>query len=312
MIVKLFLILTGTVNLLAAEEASGNLPARPIAPNDLLSMTVYGSPDLTRTVRVGSDGTVRLPMLQQRLQATGLLPQQLEERLAAALDAGGILVNPSVTVAIAEYATRPISVAGAVRHPLTFQIFDKTTLLEALTRAEGVSTEAGGEILVTRPPRQPGGPPLIERVSLKGLIEQADPALNLVLDGGEEVRVPQLGRVFVVGNVKHPGAFPLEGSTGLSVLKALALAEGLTPFSGKNAYLYRRPDAANLSQPAPETVVPLRKILDRHAADMRLEANDILYIPDNRRGHTTAAIVERAVAFAAGTASGALVLSVNR
>ena len=92
-------------------------------------------------------------------------------------------MDPSVTVAIAEYSTRPISVAGAVRHPLTYQVFEKTTLLEALTRAEGVSPEAGGEILVTRPPRNSQETPMIERVSLKGLIEQGDPALNLAVGG---------------------------------------------------------------------------------------------------------------------------------
>jgi hypothetical protein len=59
------------------------------------------------------------------------------------------------------------------------------------------------------------------------------------------------------------------------------------------------------------STIPLRKILDRHAPDVQLEANDILYIPDNRRGHTTASIVERAISFAAGTASGALVLGLN-
>lgn len=312
----LLLIFWCAIYLQAAQEAPGNLPARPISPNDLLSVTVYGSPELTRSVRVGTDGMIRLPMLAHKMPAAGMLPQELEERLASALNADGILVDPSVTVAIAEYSTRPISVAGAVRHPLTYQVFERTTLLEALTRAEGVSPEAGGEILITRPPKNPLEAPLIERVSLKGLIEQGDPALNLVLEGGEEVRVPQLGRVFVVGNVRHPGAFRLEDSTGLSVLKALALAEGLTPFSTKEAYIVRRADAAsghvNSGQTTVETTIALRKILDRHAPDVQLEAGDILYIPDNRRGHTTASIVERAISFAAGTASGALVLGVNR
>lgn len=304
---KLYLVFLAVICLSAAQEAPGNLPARPISPNDLLSITVYGSPELTRSVRVGADGLIRLPMLARKIEAVGMLPQELEVRLASALSSDGILVDPSVTVAIAEYSSRPISVAGAVRHPLTYQVVEKTTLLEALTRAEGVTPEAGGEILVTRPPSNPAEAPVIQRIPLKGLIEQGDPALNLVLEGGEEVRVPQLGHVYVVGNVKHPGAFRLEDSTGLSVLKALALAEGLTPFSTRDAYIYRRTDGASK-----ETVIPLHKILDRHAPDVQLEANDILYIPDNRRGHTTAAVIERAVSFAAGTASGALVLGVNR
>ncbi len=172
-------------------------------------------------------------MLPRKVRAAGSLPQELEEIIAAELSKSAILVEPAVTVSISEYASRPISVAGAVRRPLTFQVSEKTTLLEALTRAEGVSPEAGGDILVTRAVGADGKPPVIERVSMKGLIENGDPALNLVLEGGEEVRVQQLGRVFVVGNVKRPGAFRMEDATGLSVLKALALAEGSRPFRPK-------------------------------------------------------------------------------
>jgi polysaccharide biosynthesis/export protein len=294
----------------AAQEAPGNLPSRIIAPNDLISITVFGSPELTRSVRVHTDGLIRLPMLSQKIQAAGIEPAQLEDRIATALTDEKVLIEPSVTVAIAEYASRPISVAGAVRLPLTFQITQKTTLLEALTRAEGVSPDAGGEILVTRPPKQPGEPPLVERVSLKGLVESGDESLNLILEGGEEVRVPQLGRVFVVGNVKRPGAFRLEDSSGLSVLKALALAEGLTPFSTRDAYIYRRGDGAP-GAPPQETAIPLRKILDRKEKDIRLEANDILYVPDNRAGHTTSSVIDRIVSFGATTASGALIYGVS-
>jgi len=61
-----------------------------------------------------------------------------------------------VTITIVEYHSRPISVAGAVRRPVTFQAWGKTTLLEALTRAEGLSADAGAEILISRPARNPG------------------------------------------------------------------------------------------------------------------------------------------------------------
>src|SRR6202030_3937288 len=101
----------------------------------------------------------------------------------------------------------------------------------------------------------------------------ADPAWNVILEGGEEVRVPQVGRVFVVGNVKKPGAFRMEDGFGMTVLKALAMAEGLSPYATKEAYIYRRGDAA-----AQEMPVDLRRILDRKAPDVSLTANDIFYI----------------------------------
>ena len=288
----------------APSEVGANLPALPVGPNDLLAVTVYGAPELTRTVRVSAEGTIRLPMLHEKIAARGLMPGELETRIAAALSADEILVDPVVTVSIAEYYSRPISVAGAVRLPLTFQAAGRTTLLEALTRAQGLTEEAGSEILVTRPAPE-GGAPLLTRIPVKGLIETADAQWNIALEGGEQVRVPAAGRVFVVGNVKHPGAFRLEEGSGTTVLKALALAEGLTSFAAKQAYIYRRGDGAS------EVAVELRKILDRKSPDVAVGANDILYIPDNRGGRNAAGALERALGFATATASGALILGVS-
>jgi len=288
-------------------ELGANLPARPLAAGDLLAISVYGAPELSRSVRVSGDGFIRLPMLTRQIEARGAVPAELEQRVGAALTEERILVEPSVVVTIAEYAARPIRVAGAVRHPLTFEATAPVTLLEALTRAEGLSAEAGADILVTRAGSGLDTTPVTRRIAVKDLIESAEPAANLMLDGGEDVRVPEAGRVFVVGNVKRPGAFPVGESGGASVLKALALAEGLAPFSTKQAFIYRPADGGRRA-----IAVELRKILERKAPDVELTAGDIFYIPDNRSGRVTASVIEKMVSFAAGTASGALILGVNR
>ena len=290
----------------AVAELGANLPARPVAPGDLLAISVYGAPEMSRSVRVSEDGFIRLPMVKRKIEARGAVPSELELRVGSAITEEKILIEPAVVVTIAEYAARPIRVAGAVRHPLTFEATGPVTLLEALTRAEGLSPEAGAEILVTRASGlNTAG--LTKRVVVKDLIETADPAANLILDGGEDVRVPEAGRVFVVGNVKKPGAFPIGDSGGTSVLKALALAEGLAPFSTKQAYIYRPADGGKR-----EIVVELRKIMERKLPDVDLIAGDVFYIPDNRSGRVTASVIEKVVSFAAGTASGAVILGVNR
>ena len=74
---------------------------------------------------------------------------------------------------------------GAVRKPVTFQASGPLKLLDALTRAEGLSPEAGPDILVTR---RRDGHELVERIAVRRLIDSADPALNLTLEGGEEIR----------------------------------------------------------------------------------------------------------------------------
>ena len=283
-----------------------NLPAQKIGANDLIAISVYDAPEFTRTLRVGADGDIRLPMLKQLVRAEGLLPAQLETAVAAALQAEQILVDPYVTVSVVEYDSRPISVAGAVKSPITFQAMGNVTLLEAITRAGGLAPDAGGEILVTHTQPGPDGAPLslTRRIPVKALIDAADPEVNLALQGGEQIRVPEVGKVFVVGNVHKPGAFPLQDNDETTVLKALALSEGLTPYAQKTAYIVRRDDRTGHKNEIP---IELAKIMKRESPDVTLLANDILYIPDNSSRRATMNVLEKVASFGAATASGVLI-----
>src|SRR5581483_6779957 len=188
------------------------------------------------------------------------------------------------------------------KKPATFQAEAPVTLLHALARAEGLSAEAGQEILISRPARDaaPGTPPLVQRVSVKALIDGADAAANVMLTGGEEVRVPEAGRIYVVGNVKKPGAFLVQDNAQSTVLKALAMAEGLLPYAGKQAYIDRTEGGPGGKNEIP---VELRKILDRKAGDVALMANDILYITDNKGRRLSLTALEKITLFGAGITS---------
>jgi len=288
-----------------APEAGPNLPSQKIGLNDLVAISVYDAPELSRTYRVGADGFIRLPMLRQPVKAEGLMPAELETAVADALRNGQILVDPFVTVTVAEYDSRPISVAGAVRQPLTFQAAGPVTLLEAITRAGGLTPEAGAEILVSRPePRQDAGTPtLLQRIVVRDLISGTDPKLNIPLSGGEEIRIPEAGHVFVIGNVKRPGAYPIQDGRESSVLKMLAVAEGLEPFAMQQAYIYRREGNSSKN----EIPVPLKQIMERKAPDVALQANDILYIPDNRGRRLSVSVLEKIALFASTAGATALI-----
>ncbi len=282
---------------LLAQERPQNLPVQQIGANDLLGISVYDAPELTRTVRVDGDGVLTLPLLKRRVQAAGLYPRDLEAAIARALKEEQILIDPEVKVTIAEYFSRPISIAGAVRKPLTFQAIGPVRLLEALARAEGLTDFAGTEILVTR------ADAAAERIPVSGLISDADPKYNLTLSGGEEIRVPEAAKVYIVGNVKKPGAFAIRDNTAPTVLKMLALAEGLAPFPTKQAFIYRRGAGAGEKTEIP---VELEKIMKRKAADVALQPNDILYIPDNSGRRLGIAALDRIIMF--GSTAGATAL----
>lgn len=293
---------------LMEEAGRENLPSQKLGIDDLIAVSVYDAPELTRTVRVETDGAIHLPMLKQGVQAAGLFARDVETSLVDALKTEQILVDPVVKVTVAEYHSRPISVMGAVRKPLTFQAVGMVTLLDALARAEGLSPDAGTEVLVSRPQASPDSrgevtATLVERIPLTRLLKDADPAINYQLHGGEEIRVPEAGKIFVVGNVKKPGAFPVRDAGDNSILKLVALSEGVLPYAAKQAYIYRR-DADGGKR---EIAVEFEKIMERKAPDMALQVDDVLYIPDNKSRRTTMNVIDRITSFGASTASGILI-----
>ena len=287
----------------SVEPGTNNLPAQRIGADDLIGLSVYDSPEFTRTIRVGPDGTLRLPMLKQRVKADGLMPSELERAIGQALVSEQLLVDPFVTVTVVEYHSRPISVVGAVKKPVTFQAIGAVTLIDAITRAEGLSDEAAGEILVSRNDEE-GKRGLAQRIPYRQLIDAADPSLNLRLTGGEEIRVPTVSKIFVIGNVKRPGAFSITDNGAMTVLKAVALCEGLSPYASKVAYIQRTEESGGGKA---EVLVELKKIMERKAPDVELQPKDILYIPDNTGRRMTAGVLEKLAGFGTSTASGMLI-----
>jgi polysaccharide biosynthesis/export protein len=279
-----------------------NLPMQRVGQEDLLGLSVYGAPEFTRTIRVAADGTMRLPMLKQKIRVEGLFPSDVEVLVADALKREQIFVDPFVSVTVMEYHSRPISIMGAVTKPIIFQAVGNVSLLDALARAEGLNKEAGAEVIITRP-NGAGNTPSVQRIPLRGLIDGTDPELNVKLTGGEEIRVPEVGKVVIWGNVRKPGVFPVQDSGHTSVMTTIAQAEGLSPYSSKVAYIYR-PDNQGVKHEIP---VDLDKILHRKAADITLQARDILYIPDNTGKRVTAQTLDRLAGFASATASGVLI-----
>jgi polysaccharide export outer membrane protein len=286
-----------------------NLPSQPVGPDDLLAISVYDSPELTRTVRIGSDGQIRLPMLTEKIAVAGKLPNQIETAIAVELQKEGILVDPIVSVAVAEYKSRPVSVIGAVRNPTTFQALPGTTLLDAITKAQGLTDDAGAGIIVTRHVSDADGKTtdVTQRIPAKALLENTDPLYNIPLYGGENIRVPEAGKIFIVGDVKKPGAISVHDAVGqTTVLTAIAMSEGLDQYAQKTAYIFRREGSPN-QQGIP---VELSKIMNRKLPDMPLQPNDILYIPDNKTKRMTLGTLEKAFSF--GTAATTAVIYSTR
>jgi polysaccharide biosynthesis/export protein len=291
---------------LASEDRSpffNNLSLEPVGAGDLLYVSVANWTEVTRSYRIGPDGTITLPALKHSIPVSGLSAPEIEKKIATTLTVDKILVNPIVTVNVVEYRSRTVEVVGAVRHPLTFQALGQVRLLDAIARAEGVSPEAGTEVLLYRT-KEKGGSGDVQHISLKRLIDGSDPSLNQLLQGGDQIRVPQAGKLYVFGNVKSPGAYSITEAEGMTVLKALALCQGMLPYSHNTAIIFRpKKDSAQRD----EVVVSLKDIVKHHSPDVALNANDILYVPDNSGKKITAEVLARVGTFGSSTASGLLI-----
>jgi polysaccharide export outer membrane protein len=214
-----------------------------IGPSDILSVTVYGHPDLTQTLFVQPDGTFTFPLVG-RVKGSDMTPAELEKKLVILLSKGFIR-NPQVTVVVQEYRSKTVYVVGEVARPGPYPLSGRTTLVEVLAKA-GPTTTAGAEVVVVRPQKgvavagpvlptevaegeeAPPDKPRAEVIRIAvGDIQAGELEKNLLLQPNDTVFVPQAPKVFVSGEVKSPGAygwFP-----GMTTRQLISVAGGLTP-----------------------------------------------------------------------------------
>jgi protein involved in polysaccharide export with SLBB domain len=128
-----------------------NVPHDYILGNgDLLEISVFDVPELTRSIRVSQTGMISIPLVPVRLRVAGLTELQAEQKIGEVLEANGLVSHPEVAVIVREHKSKPITIVGAVGHPMVYEADRQVTLLEALAEAGGVAADAGDTILVTR------------------------------------------------------------------------------------------------------------------------------------------------------------------
>jgi polysaccharide biosynthesis/export protein len=119
-----------------------------IGDGDLLSISVFDVPELTRDVRVSQTGTISIPLVPVRLEVSGLTEVQAEQKIAEVLESNGLVSHPEVGVVVKEHKSQPITIVGAVSHPMVYETDHPVTLLEVIAQAGGVSNDAGDTVII--------------------------------------------------------------------------------------------------------------------------------------------------------------------
>ncbi len=294
MILGSMLIPGHTFSQSASPEAESNTQSKftgttqnyKIGPGDVIDIVVTKNDTLSRTgVRVSSQGTIQLAMLDNDLPAACLTESQLAERVKEAYKK--YLVAPSVNVSVREFNSNPVAVIGAVNSPGRFQMQRPIRVAELLTFVNGPSANAGRTIDIIRDPSRPycEGPNLVN----PGPASEELLSLNLAdaFKGGEQtnpfvkagdiIRVAEADKVnaYIQGNIRSSLAISL--AEPVTLTQAIAMAGGPTAGARLDKISIRRQISGSINRD--ELMVNLKDINQGKRDDVLLQPNDIIDVP---------------------------------
>lgn len=251
---------------------------------DAIEVQVFGQPQLSQRVRVNSNGTVNLFRLPQPLLAVCKTERELANDIADAYRKD-YLRNPEVNVTTVEQLSQSFAVLGEVESPKNYFISKRPRLLELLAHAGGPTKDAGSTILVARKGSSSNCKPLataeiedeitVLSFKLRDVLENKS---DLLMSPGDIVSVMKSDVVFVYGNVIKQG--PVTMAEPITLLQAIASAEGLKPASAKDNVRIFRQKAGSLDRE--EFVYNLNDISKQKVRDPFLEPNDIIAVSEDK------------------------------
>jgi len=262
-----------------------------IGAGDLLKIGVIGAADYDQEVRVASNGDAALALIGN-VHLAGLSVDQASQLIRKRLLEGKYFSDPQVSVFEKEYATQGVAVLGEVQKPGVYPLIGPHRLFDVLSQAGGTTPKAGELVTVT----SQNQPHSLQTVKMSANPDKNNES-NIEMHPGDTVVVSKAGVVYVVGDVRKPSGFVME-SRGMTVLQALAMAEGPTPTAAlKNAKIIRATSAGPTEIP-----LELKKILAAKAPDLRLQAEDIIFGPSSTAKNVAGRTVQSIVNVATGVA----------
>lgn len=266
-----------------------------VGPGDVLHVEVWNEPDLSGDLRVDDSGAIH-PALVGTLPAADRTCKEIAAQLAKILGRE-YLREARVVVTLRSSARRRAAVLGAVVHPGTQQLHPGMHLLDLLLAAGGPSPDADSRATLLRfgepGPGEPAealgsrAPRKRLRIDLGALLSKGDPAQNPAVEPGDVLVVARraedaepgglVGSVRVVGEVKHPGRYPL--SKAPTALDAVLAAGGFTDFAAGNRARLVRHDAGKREVKS----LPLDDIVKGRpgAHNVTLHDGDLLVVPES-------------------------------
>jgi polysaccharide export outer membrane protein len=296
------------------QQAAGPAENYALGVNDQVTIQALDADEISgKTYTVSPTGYLTLPMIG-RLRVVGLTVEQVEAELIQALKV--YIRQPEVAVTVTEFHSQPVSVIGAVNTPGVLQLQGTKTLIEVLSMAGGLRSDAGHTVMITRKQEWgrlplPGaqfdtaGQVSTAEIQMNDVLEARDPELNIVIRPNDIISIPRAEVVYVLGAVNKAGGFMLNERGAVSVLQALSLAEGLQRTSDpKKAIILRVADGAPTRSELP---VDIAGIFAGKTEDIFLQPNDILFVPDSSGKRVAARVFEALVSMGTTVGAGTII-----
>lgn len=256
-----------------SSSAVDPVPGAALGVGDLIEVDLFtapaAQPEFSSKVRVGTDGTIQLPLLGA-VHVSGKTLESAEADIANSYLKNGIYKQVQVSLIVVEYGVQhSISVSGEVQKPGVYPMNGSMRLVDALATAGGLTNRAGQQIAVEH------SDPSIPTKTVPVPNGASSPEDNPVISAGDKVVVQRAGIVYVVGDVNKPGGFVMDNTGNLTVLQALALAEGVKSTAAMGSAKLIRTTANGRT----ETPLQLKKIMASQSPDPQLQAEDIILVP---------------------------------
>ena len=250
-------------------QSSSVAPPVRIAAGDLLDVTVFDTPELSQKTRVDNGGDIEL-IVGGKVHIAGLTTFEVDQAIEARLRDAKILRNPHVTVNVVESSSQTMTVLGEVKNPGDYPLWGQQRVADAIALAGGVTALASHTVTLTH--KDSG---TSSTVDLSGSAQPGFGADTMLLPGDRLV-VGRAGVFYVLGDVGKPGGFTLDDRTPVSVLQALALAQGMNRTAAFRGSLIHETPAGPQQE-----ALDLKKIIGNQATDPVLHDGDIVYVPVN-------------------------------
>ncbi|MBT6339190.1 MAG: periplasmic polysaccharide biosynthesis/export protein, partial [Desulfobacula sp.] len=200
-----------------------------VGEGDVLDINVYENKDLSTTVRVSSDSTIRVPLVGE-ISIKGLTVSQISAKIEK-LFADGYLVSPQVDVFIAEHRSKKATILGQVNNPGQYELRGKVTFLEFISKAGGLTSDVGSTATIKHSSASGiNKDPVV--IKLDKLIKQGDTSLNITIQHNDSIYISKAKTYYVSGEVKRPDSYKYEKE--ITVIKAITMAGGFSKIAAKN------------------------------------------------------------------------------